>query len=420
MIKKSFWGFKKTDLKYDLDPPSFRDVSPPREATVFLKRPNKITGEKLFQVGNQVKTGQKLSSSSDSSEYVICPVAGKISDIFSYSDAYGRHYDGIKIESGGKDDWDDQLKGKVTLEAAIDFLEFAPGKFSFRKFKDAPNKIDTIIINGLDADLGITVNQGILKTKSSGIKKGIDLLKKITGVNNVIIVVPEILQGEVKSTGLSVKILPASFPNALPAMIIKNVLDKDLPAGKNPEDIGVTLISAESVAAIAFAFDGGKIPVTKALSVIQKDGTTSNVTARIGTPIGDILSFCNVSVGENDRIIMGGSMMGTATYSKDLPIEPDTDAITVQSEADSAIVSDYPCINCGECVRICPAKIQVNLLGKYAEFGLYEDTERCDIYSCIECSLCAYVCTAKRPLMQYIKLAKYELAIIKNSEAVDE
>ncbi|MDO9527980.1 MAG: 4Fe-4S dicluster domain-containing protein [Syntrophales bacterium] len=419
MIKKSFLGLKKPELKYNVETLPFEDVPIPQEATVFLKTNGK-SGEKLFKIGDETKTGQKLKASSDSPEYVISPVTGKITSIFSYSDAFGENYDGIKIESSESDDWDDQFKGEATLETAIEFLEFAPGKCSFRKFNDAPGKIDTIIINGMDVDLGITVNQEIVRTDSSKIKEGINSLKKITGVSNFILAVPENLYGEANSTGTTVKSIPATFPNALPIMIIKNALDKVVPAGKKPEDIGVAVISAESAVTVGEAFATGKIPVTKALSVVGKDGTVTNVKARIGTPIGDVLAKCNITLEENDRIILGGPMMGTATYSKDFPIEPNTDAITVQSESDSAQVSDYPCINCGECVRVCPAKIQVNLLCRFAEFALYEDAERYDLDSCIECGLCAYVCTAKRPLLQYIKLAKHELELIKLSEAVNE
>lgn len=418
MIKKSFLGLKKPELKYNVETLPFEDVPMPQEATVFLKTNGK-SGEKLLKVGDEIKTGQKLKGYPESSDYVIAPVTGKIASIFSYSDALGQSYDGIKIESSGSDDWDDQFKGEATLETAAEFLEFAPGKFSFREFSNAPVKIDTIIINGMDVDLGVTANQGIVKENSSKLKEGVDCLKKITGVSNFILVVPQTLSVEAANAGVTVKTIPATFPNALPTMIIKNVLDKVVPAGKKPEDIGVTVISAENAIAVGEAFATGKLPVTKSLSVVGKDGTV-NVKARIGTPIGNILAKCNITLEENDRIILGGPMLGTTTYSKDLPIEPDTDAITVQSESDSAQISTYPCISCGECVRICPVKIPVNLLGRFAEYALYEDAEENDLYSCIECGLCAYVCTARRPLLQFIKMAKHELKLIKLSEAINE
>ncbi|MDY6845182.1 MAG: 4Fe-4S dicluster domain-containing protein [Thermodesulfobacteriota bacterium] len=420
MIKKPFWGFKKLELQYNTEPLSFQDVPVPQEVIIFLKRSDKESKERLFHIGDMVKTGQKLKNTSDSLEYVISPVTGKIVQIFFYTDAFGRSYDGIKIESNGSDNWDAPFDNKPTLETAAEFLECVPGAVSFKELRDVTENIHTIIINGMDVDLGITINQQIVREELSLLKKGIGVLKQMMKVDNIIIVVPETLTKEVHGIGIDVKTLPVVFPHALPSLIIKNIFNKVIPSGKKPENIGITVVNAESVVAIADAFETRKIPVTKALSVIAKDGKVTNIRARIGTLIGDILKVCNIILEENDRVILGGPMLGTTTYSKDLPIEPSTDAITVQSESHSAQVTDFPCINCGECVRICPANIQVNMLGRFAEFGLYEDAKGYDLYSCIECALCAYVCTARRPLLQYIKLAKHELEILEYLEATDE
>jgi len=82
--------------------------------------------------------------------------------------------------------------------------------------------------------------------------------------------------------------------------------------------------------------------------------------------------------------------------------------------------SDYPCINCGDCVRTCPAQIAVNMLVRFLEAGQYEQAaDNYDLYSCIDCGLCSYVCVSKIPIFQYIRLAKYELDRAKTAEATD-
>ncbi|MFH1292663.1 MAG: 4Fe-4S dicluster domain-containing protein, partial [Pseudomonadota bacterium] len=75
------------------------------------------------------------------------------------------------------------------------------------------------------------------------------------------------------------------------------------------------------------------------------------------------------------------------------------------------------CINCGECVRACPARIPVNMLIRVLENGLYEEAaEEYDLLSCIECGLCSYVCTARIPIFHYIMLGKSEFARIETME----
>jgi electron transport complex protein RnfC len=90
----------------------------------------------------------------------------------------------------------------------------------------------------------------------------------------------------------------------------------------------------------------------------------------------------------------------------------------IQDHSVIPYVSNNACINCGECVRICPAKVPVSMLVRFLEAGQYDDAaDNYDLFSCIECGLCSYVCTAKIPIFQYIRLAKFELARIQSAEA---
>jgi electron transport complex protein RnfC len=93
----------------------------------------------------------------------------------------------------------------------------------------------------------------------------------------------------------------------------------------------------------------------------------------------------------------------------------------IQDKDQILLNPDTPCINCGECVRACPAKIPVNMLVRLLENGLYEDAvDEYDLLSCIECGLCAYVCTAQIPILHYIMLGKFEFDRIKSAEEAND
>jgi Na+-translocating ferredoxin:NAD+ oxidoreductase subunit C len=201
-------------------------------------------------------------------------------------------------------------------------------------------------------------------------------------------------------------------------MIIKDLFGQVVPAGKKPENLGYCFMSAEAVASIGTAVSTGKIPTDKILTLIRKDGSTTLVSVRIGTPVSEVFKAGNITVNDKDQVIFGGPLTGSAIYSEDHPIMPDTDAIMVQDKDNIPFVSDYPCVNCGECVRICPARIQVNMLVRLLEPGHYDEAaSNYDLHSCIECGLCSFVCVARIPIFQYIRLAKYELDRIRLAEA---
>jgi electron transport complex protein RnfC len=114
-------------------------------------------------------------------------------------------------------------------------------------------------------------------------------------------------------------------------------------------------------------------------------------------------------------------MRGVATYSLDLPVEPHTDGIVVQAQVVSALLTDFPCVNCGECVRICPVNIPVNMLIRFLEASYHEEArDLYDLESCIECGLCSYVCETRIPIFHYIKMGKHELRMMEAAEAEDE
>ena len=113
-------------------------------------------------------------------------------------------------------------------------------------------------------------------------------------------------------------------------------------------------------------------------------------------------------------------MTGKAVYSEDAPIMADTDALMVQDKKEIPGNSDTHCINCGECVRACPANVPVNMLVRLLENGLYEEAvEQYDLFSCIECGICSYVCMVRIPLFHYIMLGKFEFARSGTAEGSD-
>jgi electron transport complex protein RnfC len=277
---------------------------------------------------------------------------------------------------------------------------------------DADKPIDTIIIYGGNTDLLVETSLYVLKSQTAAVNQGIKALKAAAGIEKVIVAVPmDSFQNVDDHFEAEFASVPLDYPNGQPLMVLYHLTGKMLSQGQTYEDLGILFISAETAASIGKAIESGRIPTDNILTVVDKTGNKHLVSARIGTPVGDILKRLNITTAEGDRIIFGGPMTGTAVFSEDQPISPECDAIMVQDGREIIFSGEDPCINCGECVRICPTYVPVNLLIRFLEANQYQEAaDLYDLYSCVECGLCSYACTARIPILQYIKLAKYELA----------
>ncbi|MBR9986217.1 MAG: 4Fe-4S dicluster domain-containing protein, partial [Desulfosarcina sp.] len=400
MRKRSFFGLSKPSFRYELATGTGADpvaIPTPATVTLYIKQELKRTSISL-KVGTPVKTGQRLVLNEGDDSCAISSATGTICAIAPFLADYGRAWTAVTIKPEGIDTPDTEFaeaSQAPSLETLNRYLTACPGEPDIGPLMDERNPVRTIVIYGGNADLLIDTSLYLFKQSAEAINAGIEILRKATGIEDIVIVIPE-ESVQNYSGHLDARMQPVSsqYPYAQPLMVLHQLTGR-LPDEKGMASMGVHFIRAEAVVTIGRAFSSGSLPVEKTVAVIDKQGTKHLARARVGTPVGVLLKTFDVQVNDQDKIIFGGPMTGNAIYSEDLPIRPDTDAILVQDKSIIPLYSDYPCINCGDCVRICPANVPVNLLVRFLEAGQYtEGADLYDLYSCIECGLCSYVCVS--------------------------
>lgn len=425
MIGKPFFSIGGPRLNYPViqygdQEDLIKDIPLAEEITLLLDRPFSAIDEELLKPGDRVTTGQKVRVDRDGGEFFISTVTGTVSDISEYIGYLGRSFTSISIKTEGKDTWDDEFKkaGKsISSPEAVDFLDSLPGNPDFASMLRPDPPVEAVVVYGMDRDLLVSTNQVIVKTETEHLKKGIEVLREISKSPRILFIVPPDQAPDAEKTGAEVKVVRPVYPDSLPEMVMKHIFGKIVPAGKKSTDLGIHFVNAEAVASLGRAVDKGRIPVDKTVTVVNKEGATGMIKVRIGTPVKDVLRSLDMETRHGDRLVFGGPMRGVSVYTEEIPVSGDTDALMLQDGEQIIPFSDTPCINCGECVRACPANIPVNMLVRLLENGLYEEAaEQYDLFSCIECGLCTYVCVARIPIFHYIMLGKNEFEKIKSLE----
>jgi len=256
-------------------------------------------------------------------------------------------------------------------------------------------KAAVLIVNGLNPEPGTGIAEILLKDHQATVEKGLDLVQKLVEPPTVLLAVPE--GSSATLYGCTVKQVPAVYPNSLNPLVTKAL------TGKESAD-GVAMVSVMELYALGRVAETG-LPLTETVLTV---GSTA-YRVKVGTPIGAVLAQAGITAAPCDRVVVGGPMRGRAVASTDQGVSKDDYALTVVPDAAFPPVTDLPCINCGECVLVCPSRIMPGFVTRYVEFKLYDKAKEFHLESCMECGLCGYVCTARRPLLQFIRLGKKNL-----------
>lgn len=276
--------------------------------------------------------------------------------------------------------------------------------------------VDRLVVLAADREPGVSVARQLLRDRMDDVPLAARMLGRIAGAGGATIAVLTEQSEELKAVAtrhdVVVLALAPVYPNALEPMIAARVGAR------------TAIVSVETALAALDAVREGRPQDRKALTIIAPTGSR-NVRVAIGSRIGDVLAAVGVEPEERDKLVAGGPMQGFSQHSLDGAVDAGIDALVLIPASDVTEWSDAPCINCGVCVDVCPQDLQVQLIGRYAEFGIFDRAGELGAADCAECGLCAAACTARRPLLQLIRLAKRELEAMEQAatdagEAPDE
>lgn len=279
--------------------------------------------------------------------------------------------------------------------------------------------LDTLIINGIECEPYLTTDDRVMLEQTADIFMGIRYLLRATDVSNVIIAIeankPEAIRkldrGRPADLPLSVQVCPVKYPQGAEKLVIKSLLDREIPSGGLPADVGAICVNVATTAEIGRLLPRGR-GIQERVITIGGPGVKRKGNYRI--PIGTTVRFALDEVGAArnlSRVFLGGPMMGSAVSNLDIPITKGTSGITAFTTEEAGFATGhrtvYPCIHCARCVEACPMFLNPSQLGLLAKSEEYEGmADEFHLMDCFECGACSYVCPSHIPLVQYFRLAK--------------
>jgi electron transport complex protein RnfC len=392
-----------------------------RRMILFCDHPLEHTDRLRIKTGDAVAAGQRIVPFMDASAYVVAPAAGSIRAVSAFVGDFGRNWTRIDLaveDRGEADAGFAAAAGQVSMETVRRWMNGLPGGLDTEAISGAEAPIETLVVAATESDLFSVSAQYVLRHRTGEVSRGIDVLREITNAPRVVLVVGRDTVQGIGHVNAEIRAVSTVYPAAAPGLMLREVLHRELPAGVSPAKAGIAVVPVEAVAALGRSFAEKRLALEKVVTVVDKSGLRTLFEVSVGTPVADLLATANIQLENGDRLIAGGPMTGICLYTDDYPIRPDTHCLLVQDAAAVGRAGSDPCINCGECVRICPARVPVNMLVRFLEAGKYETAaEEYDLFSCVDCGLCTCVCPARIPIFQYIRLAKYELTLSRAAEA---
>ena len=385
----------------------------------------------LVKAGDKVKTGQLIAKGEGFiSANIHSSVTGTVKKIDTISDASGYKKNAVVIDTE-PDEWvefvdlrDDVVNSfSGTREEIIQKISDAGivgmggatfpthVKLSIPKGK----KADYVVINAVECEPYLTCDHRLMLEKGEEIMIGISILMKALEVNEAIIGIennkPDAIAHLTKLAknynGIKVLGLKVKYPQGGEKQLIKALLNREVPSGGIPIDIGVVAFNVGSVYAVYEAVQKNKPLIERVVTVTGKGlKNPSNYVVRIGTAISDVIEAAGGLPETTGKIISGGPMMGKAVNSPEIPIVKGSSGVLLIQAEESKRGSINACIRCGKCVSVCPMGLEPYLLMQLAERSIFDRLENGHVTDCIECGSCSYTCPADRPLLDYIRFGK--------------
>lgn len=395
----------------------------------------------IVKVGDFVYKGQVLATADGP---ISVPVHATTSGIIqAIEERPIAHPSGLKdlcviLIPDGLDHWGDQLLPPIEnyqavaaevlrqriSEAGIVGLGGAVFPAAIKLKLAEPSQLTTLVINGAECEPYITCDDMLMREQAAEIisgclimlealreyapAQGLECLIGIEDNKPQAIAAMQMAVQQAHDPRLKLRPVPTQYPTGGERQLIHILTNREVPSGGRPTDIGMLCHNVATARAIYQAVVLGQPLISRYVTVTgQGVVQPQNFDVPLGLSMQTLIQAAGGYTSKAKRLIMGGSMMGVALPSDQLPVVKATNCLWVSEQEASS--TTLPCIRCGRCAEACPVNLLPQQLYWQARARNLEKVEQYHIFDCIECGCCAYVCPSHIPLVDYYRYAKADI-----------
>ncbi|HHQ4925633.1 TPA: electron transport complex subunit RsxC [Aeromonas veronii] len=425
-------GIHPADNKLQSSQSPVVDAGLPPRLIIPLRQHAGPAGDLLVQVGDKVKKGQPLTRYAKGRVVPVhASTSGTITEIGNHTVAHPSGLGDLCVilTPDGEDEWGER-NGKAdywNLERG-ELLEriqqagvagLGGAVFPTHSKLDGRGQLtEILIVNGLECEPYITTDDRLMQQYADEIMDGIRVLKHLLKPKLTLIGVednkPEAIEQLTRHAtdeDVLVKTVPTKYPSGGAKQTIELLTGRQVPKGGRAVDIGIMVLNVATVFAIKRAIIDGE-PLIERIVTLTGDSfkKPGNAWVRLGTPVRWLLQRFELQPEADQRVIMGGPMMGFTLPHAMVPVVKATNCLLAPTQAElPAPGPEQACIRCSACADACPATLLPQELYWYSRAKEYDKAEKLNLMDCIECGACAWVCPSEIPLVQYYKIAKDDI-----------
>lgn len=396
----------------------------------------------IVEKGTEVRVGQLIGKGEAFiSANVHSSVSGKVLKVDDVIDQSGYKRKAIFINVEG-DEWDENIDRSDTIahECSLSSEEI------IQKIKDmgvvglggatfpthvklmvpTGKKADCLIINGVECEPYLTSDHRLMLEKGEELMIGVNILMKALKVDKAYIGVennkPDAIENLRRIAknfkGIEVYPLKIKYPQGAEKQLIKAVINREVPSGKLPIEVGCVVQNVGTAYAVYEAVQKNKPLFERIVTLTGKSvKKPANYLVRIGTPVSELVEASGGLPEDTGKVVSGGPMMGKTLTSLEAPVVKGTSGILIITQKEASRPEMVTCIRCARCIGACPMGLEPVLLAQLSQFERYEDAELERIMDCMECGSCHYTCPSGRPLLDYLRLGKNKVGQIIRTRA---